>query len=140
MRGSRKSGGLWAGAVVVATLSITPQFAADQSPQDRFSAALAAAKANLATPEGHAFDQALAAYLRPESAAVLGGCFKASPAPDRSPFELVFRLAKSGAVLDAMAWPETNTGLCLAEGLKAKTFPAPPREGYWAELRMSFGR
>jgi hypothetical protein len=98
------------------------------------------AKANLATPDGRVFDRVLADYLRQQNAAVLQGCFKSDPNPDLTPFEVVFQLAKSGAVLDALVWPETDTGRCLRDGLKTKTFPVPPQDDYWAQLRMSFGR
>lgn len=117
-----------------------PPEAGQTTAEARFSEALAQAKSNLQTSEGHTYDQVLSAFLREQDAAILTACFKSVPAPDKGPFELVFRVELRGGVLDALVWPETNIGLCLRAGLAAKTFPAPPRDSYWAHQRMSFGR
>jgi len=129
-----------AAAILVAVSGWAPAPAADEPPQKQFSDALAEAKVNLATDDGQSYDRALSQYLRQRNAAVLSGCFKANAQPDVTPFDMVFRLAKDGSLLDVIAWPETNISRCLGDGLKAETFPAPPRDSYWAQLRMSFGR
>jgi hypothetical protein len=124
-------------ASAVASRSATA--AGTEAPRRLYTTALGEAKANLATPEGHAYDLVLAPFLREQNAAVLGACFKTVQVPDKTAFEAVLRLAKSGRVLNAAVWPETNIGKCLMDGLKTKTFPAPPRESYWTNLRMSLG-
>jgi hypothetical protein len=124
----------------VAGLACRTFAAAATTPEQHFSEALAEAEANLATPEGRAYDRSLAVYLRQENAVVLNGCFKTTAKPDLTSFEVVFRVAKDGRVLDAVVWPETNVGTCLRDGLTAKTFPLPPKDAYRAQLRMNLGR
>jgi len=126
-------------AIVVVALAPVRLAAGTETAKERFSRALAEAKANLATPVGHEYDRVLAAYFSQQNAPILQRCFKTTDKPDVTAFEMVFRLAKSGRVLEALPWPETNVGMCLRDGLKAKTFPSPPREAYWAQMRTSFG-
>ena len=129
-----------AAVLLLAAVAETPPESSQTAAHVGFSEALALAKADLATPEGHAYDRVLSAFLREQNGAVLTACFKSTPAPDKGPFELVFQVERRGGVVDAIVWPETNIGVCLKDGLKAKTFPAPPRDSYWAHQRMSFGR
>jgi hypothetical protein len=129
-----------AAVLLLAALADAPPEPGQTATEVRFSEALARAKADLSTPEGHDYDRVLSAFLREQNAAVLTACFKSIQTPDKSPVELVFLLDRRGGVLDALVWPETNIGSCLKDGLKAKTFPAPPRDSYWAHQRMSFGR
>lgn len=129
-----------AAVLLVAALAGAQPESAPSAPESRFSEALTRARADLETPEGHAYDRALATFFREQNVAVLGACFKSTPAPDKGPFETVFRLDGHGAVLEAFVWPETNIGICLRDGLKAKIFPAPPRDSFWTQQRMSFGR
>ena len=126
--------------LLLAALAENPPESSQPAAEVRFSEALAQARADLATPEGHAYDRVLSAFLREQNAAVLTVCFRSTPTPDKGPFELVFLLERQGGVLDALVWPETNIGVCLKDGLKAKRFPVPPRDSYWAHQRMSFGR
>ena len=127
-------------AILLAGLSYPALGAEPRTPEQRFSEALAEAKANLATPEGRAYDRSLAVYLRQENASVLSTCFKTTGKPDLTAFEAVFQIAKDGRILDAVVWPETNVGLCLRDGLMEKTFPLPPKDAYRAQLRMNLGR
>ena len=129
-----------AAVLLLAALAENPPESSQSAKGVRFSEALAQAKSDLATPEGRDYDRVLSTFLREQDAAVLTGCFRSTPAPDKGPFELVFLLDRQGGVVDAVVWPETNIGVCLKDGLKAKTFPAPPRDSYWAQERMSFGR
>ena len=103
----------------------------------RFASALSEAKANLQSPEGHDYDRSLSEFLRRQNAVMLGRCFKSVENPDKNAFEMVFQVAASGAVRDARVWPETNVGVCLTDGLKALTFPVPPKDAYWTHARVS---
>ena len=123
--------------LVSALIAFGPLRAESDERIERFSRALSQAKANLQTPEGHAYDRSLSAFLRRQNAVVLGGCFKSVESPDKNAFEMVFQIALGGEVRDAHVWPETNIGVCLKDGLKALKFPPPPRDAYWANSRVS---
>jgi hypothetical protein len=126
-------------ALALATFALGCPVSASGDLLKRFSSALSEAKANLQTPEGHDYDHALSEFLRKQNAVVLGKCFKSVENPDKNAFEMVFQVATNGAVRDARVWPETNVGVCLTNGLKALTFPVPPRDSYWAHARVSLG-
>jgi len=129
-----------AAVFLVVALAGTQPGSGQAAPETRFSDALTRARSDLETPEGHDYDHVLSVFFREQNVAVLGACFKSTPTPEKDPFELVFHVDGHGGVLDALVWPETNIGRCLRDGLKAKTFPAPPRDSFWAQQRMSFGR
>lgn len=110
------------------------------TPESRFSQALAAAKDNRATPEGVGYDRLLATYLQGENPRAISACFKSIPHADTTAFEIAFLVGTGGEVREALVWPETNTGVCVKDALKTKTLPAPPADTYWATSRVSFGR
>jgi len=129
-----------AAALLLAVVAAAAPESAPPDSQARFSAALARAKADLSTPAGHDYDRVLSGFFRQHNATILSACFRSIPAPDKRAFELVFRVERGGAVGEALAWPETNIGLCLLDGLKAATFPPPPWDSYWAQQRTNFGQ
>src|SRR5438093_7878916 len=81
---------------------------ADPSPQDAFAKLAAEAKANLETPAGRAYDQALSTYFEQNNRPLMQDCFKTVKKPDATPFEMVFTLTMEGKVKALSVWPETN--------------------------------
>ncbi|SRR5712691_1905039 len=124
-------------AVAVFAMVLAFARSAELSPHDRFAKSVAEARANLATPAGGAYDQALSEHMV-ENSTVLQGCFQNTKEPDATPFEMVFTLSMEGKAQDIAVWPETNIGICFRDGLKSKTFPVPPRDGYLAYMEMRF--
>ena len=113
-------------------------YAAGPTPKERFDKAVVGAKANLATPAGRAYDQALSAHFESHNGEVMSQCFQATPHPDASPFEMVFNLSSAGKAREVLVWPETNIASCFKKRLNAASFPAPPKDDYLAYMEMRF--
>lgn len=111
--------------------------AADAGPKERFAKAAVIAKANLATPAGRSYEEALAAHFQAHNGDALMQCLNATAEPDTSPFEMIFELSSTGAARSIMVWPETNIARCFKVRLSEEPFPVPPAEGYLAFMEMS---
>src|SRR5262245_54429023 len=125
------------GFVAIVTLAVQ---AADVTPKARFDSALVEAKANLATPAGKAYDIAISKHFESQFGPVLNQCFKATPKPDASPFEMVIVLSGKGKPQEVLVWPETNIAICFTAQLITASLPAPPEDGYRAYMKMKFAR
>jgi hypothetical protein len=130
---------VWIAAAALALALARPSAAEENPPaKERFSKALAEAKTNLKTLEGREHYRIVVAHLAKRNPELLTACFKSTPSPDASPFEIVYQEGSEGKILEALVWPETNIGLCFRDAFKAELLPPAPRVGYWSELRMSF--
>ena len=123
-------------AIVGLALGVT--VAADPSPKDRFEKLKASAKANLETPEGQAYDKALAATFEKDYGSMVTQCFQTTKHPDLSALEMVFTVAKDGKIRETAVWPETNIAKCLRGELVGAALPVPPSDGYLAFMSMNF--
>ena len=112
--------------------------AADPGPKERFAKAAIIAKANLATPAGRSYEEALAAHFQKHNTEALMQCVNATAEPDASPFEMVFELSGTGTARGILVWPETNIARCFKVRLSEELFPVPPTDGYLAFMEMSF--
>ena len=126
----------WIGAVT-ATL-LCAGCAADQGPKERFAKAAIDAKANLATPAGRSYEEALSVHFEKHSGDALMQCVNATVQPDASPFDMIFELSITGQARSILVWPETNLAQCFKVRLIGETFPVPPSDGYLAFMEMSF--
>jgi hypothetical protein len=125
------------GFVVILTVAV---HAADQTPKARFDAALIEAKANLETPAGKAYDVAISKHFEDNFGPVLNQCFKTTPKPDASAFEMVVELSGEGKPREILMWPETNIAKCFKTQLSTASLPMPPKDGYRAYMEMRFSR
>jgi len=104
-----------------------------QNKPTSISAATAAAKANLNTPEGKAYDQKFEAEFMPKHFATLGQC-RETVASDRRSFWIFLKLDKDGTATEVLVSPSTKLGTCAQKALLKDKFPAPPHPAYWAGM------
>lgn len=112
--------------------------AAGLSPKESFAESVAAAKANLTTPAGRAYDGLLSKHFGQNYGNVMSECFETTKQPDATAFEMVFVLSKEGKVRDLLVSPETNISLCFKERLSFASLPVPPTERYLVYMEMRF--
>jgi hypothetical protein len=130
---------LLAGCVMLLLASKAGCAPAAENPArtDAFGDAVAAAQANLRTPEGQRYDAALAKYAAAHHGALMDGCFFATKQPDRAPFRLVLQVRTDGTIETARARPETNLAACFRDKLKGSRLPPPPAADYWVLVDMT---
>jgi hypothetical protein len=112
--------------------------AADLGPKERFAKAATIAKANLETPAGRSYEEALAVHFQKHNTEALMQCVNVTAEPDSSPFEMIFELSSTGTARSILVWPETNLARCFKVRLGEEPFPIPPTDGYLALMEMSF--
>ena len=95
--------------------------------------AQAAAEANVRTPEGKAYDEALGNDFLQKHVEEVRQC-KPKAEGDMRSFWFLFKLEKDGSVKEILLYPETKLGECARQSLMKDRFPSPPREAYWASL------
>ena len=110
--------------------------ATNAQQRDRFAALVRQAKANLNTPAGRAYDDALSAHFGRHVGPVMQQCFANTTSPDPTSFEMVLRVASDGSARSVAVEPETNIGLCLKARLASQLFPVPPKGDYLAYMEM----
>lgn len=125
----------WVGAATAALVGAG--CAGDQGPKERFAKAAIEAKANMETPAGRSYGEALAADFEKHRGQQLMRCLDATAQADSSPFEMVFELSSTGQARSVLVWPETNVARCFKVSLTGETLPVPPTDGYLAFMEMS---
>lgn len=77
-------------------------------------------------------------YFSKKYSKVLQNCFNSTNNPDKSKFEIVIALDKTGKVNKVYRDRETNTGLCMIRVLERDKFPAPIKSPFYMHIAMRF--
>ncbi len=116
-------------AAVALTLVRAPLWA------DRFEDSLAAATANLATPEGRAYGELIAARFDERKLRDgLSTCAESAKEEDLSPFTVVMEIAGDGRPAQVLLRPPTPVAICLRWSVREATFQKPPAPAYWVSV------
>ena len=65
-------------------------------------------------------------------------CAQRTGGPRSAPFDVLFKLAATGTVEQALVRPRTPLSACFTKLSRKSTFPRPPSAGYWVIARMRF--
>ncbi len=122
--------------LLFAALFVFPSLAGAQAPAT-FEAALSAAKSNIAAPGGAAFDDAVGLEFARLHVDTIAKCAGPANGPDLDYFDLLLRLDAQGAVVEALAYPETSVAKCLRPATEHNVLGKPPRGDYWVHVGMT---
>ena len=100
----------------------------------KYDRAMAAVQANMATPEGVAYDEAFGIALDWSLPPLIDSC--QSDYYGRLPpsFSILLKLDAAGAPRDSAIWPVFPLSQCIRDGLVLEKYPKPPAAGYWAHV------
>jgi len=92
-----------------------------------------AAMGGSTTTAGHDYQETLTRELLPQIARGFSSCVDRKPQGPLNGFDLLFRIAKDGSVLDFRAWPETKFTKCFVPtvSLPKLKFSPPPEGTEW---------
>jgi Flp pilus assembly protein TadD len=94
--------------------------------------------ADLARPEGAAYDRVLSRWFMTSQAGVVQRCVDAVSSGELAPFELFMTVQADGAASELLASPPTAVGTCMAAHLARDRFPPPPFAPFHAHMPMNF--
>ena len=108
---------------------------------DRFDDALKTAQANIATPEGRAYADTLAALFDQKKLRdALVGCADSVSPEDAPPFTVLMQMSGDGQASQILLRPPAPVAVCLRWVLRETTFPRPPSAGYWVSVDLDSRR
>jgi Amidohydrolase len=111
--------------------------AASRLAADRFDDAYAKAQANLATPEGRALADRLAARFDEKTLRdALTRCAESLPPEDAPPFTMLMELTADGRPSQILLRPPAPVAVCLRWVVREETLPRPPAPGYWISVEL----
>jgi len=119
------------GAALLLTASVA---AADPTSFDQ---ALAAAKANVETPEGEKYDTDFGKQFGERYVDTMVRCTTGVAEADFARFDLLIRVSRDGSVEGALVQPNTKVASCLRREVVKGKFLRPPRGSYWVRIEMS---
>jgi hypothetical protein len=125
---------------LVTLLAASALQAAAADRKETFAKAMELANANLETPAGKAYDADLAKRSMEQDEPLLKACVEARKGQDMSSFTLLLKVGADGAILTALAHPETTIAVCFRDKLKQEKFPKPPSADHWVVAQMNLGR
>ena len=99
--------------------------------------ARAEVKANMATPEGEAYETQLSDDFWMSHSEAVTKCVDSSNSSHGS-MEVLVRFAKDGSVGEVLVTPGNKTGDCIRQNLLREKFPPPPKADYWMHIDMQF--
>ncbi len=88
------------------------------------------------TPEGRAYEKALAAWFGPAITPASNKCRAAALERADERYDLVIQLAASGAVRQVLVDPVTPYTACVQAAAGELLFPKPPTDGHWTAAIM----
>ncbi len=103
-----------------------------------FDAAMIAAQANVATPEGAAFDAELGKQFGERHENTMVQCAVDAADKNFATFNLLMELDAAGAVVRTLVRPESPISACLQKAVAHDVYGKPPRAGYWVRAEMVF--
>lgn len=125
--------------VVAVVLAILLAYGrAESGSPTSFEAAMAAAQANTATPQGAAFDAELGKQFGQRHAATMVQCTSGATETDLVAFDLVMELDASGTVAQSLVRPQTAVSGCLQKAIARDVYQKPPHAGYWVRAEMHY--
>ena len=129
-------------SALASALAVAPLlFAARPALADRFDDALKTAQANLASPEGRAYADSLAARFDEKKLRdALTGCAESLPAEDNPPFTVLMEMTGDGRPSQILLRPPAPVAVCLRWILRETAFPKPPGPGYWVSVDLDSRR
>jgi len=96
------------------------------------------AQANVATPEGEAWQQKNVRAFGPALKPLFTKCAPLGDASAHKPEVILFlRLSKEGRVREVVTEATGPFAACVTTGLSATRLPSAPRDNYWIQLRMA---
>ncbi len=101
------------------------------------SKARAEVKANMATPEGSAYEEQLSDDFWMSHSEAVTKCVDTT-ASSHGNLEVLVRFAKDGKVSEVLVSPGGSVSDCLKKNLLNEKFPAPPKSDYWMKVGMQF--
>ena len=108
---------------------------------DRFDDALKTAQANLASPEGRAYaDNVAALFDQKKLRDALVGCAESLAPEDAPPFTVLIQMSGDGQASQILLRPPAPVAVCLRWVLRETTFPKPPSSGYWVTVDLDSRR
>ena len=102
-----------------------------------FDSALAAATANVASPEGQLYDHDVGVAFGQQFVATMQRCTAGVADAELGAFDLLFRVARDGSVEETLARPDTRVAQCVRRDVERGRFPAPARASYWVRIELS---
>ncbi|MBI5506606.1 MAG: hypothetical protein HY899_17585 [Deltaproteobacteria bacterium] len=103
-----------------------------------FDTAMTAAQANVATPEGAAFDAELGKQFGKVHENTMVQCAVDAADKNFATFNLLMELDAAGAVVRTLVRPESPVAACLQKAVAHDVYGKPPRAGYWVRAEMVF--
>lgn len=97
-----------------------------------------AAEANLQTPAGRQFDAEMARNFQASYRDILAACVTLAGPAQKTPFDLLLRLGKTGTVEKLYFSVGNQVSICLASKVSQGHFPAPPQPEYWVKVKINF--
>ncbi len=107
---------------------------------DRANAAEAAAKANVVSSAGQAYQESVEKAFGREHGSSVRQCAKSVRRPDLSDFSVFLKVDTEGTVGDVLVRPMTNLSTCVQGKLTKWRMPGAPRAGYWVEVAVKLRR
>lgn len=126
------------GCLAAAMLSLLVTSFAEERPA--VEVALDEARRNAANPSGQAFEATVGKTFGASYGPRLSACAKGVKKPDLRDFEVLLKLSVNGRIEEALVRPETNLALCLRDGLKDGSLPAPATSAYWVRVGLKLRR
>jgi len=127
---------LWS---VVAVLLVLPmETRAGNRLPISFDGAMSAAKANVAEPEGVAFDAELGKEFGARTGGTMIQCTAGAGDTELATFILLMELDANGSVVRSLVRPQNKVSTCLQQAVAHQTYAKPPHAGYWVRADMQY--
>ena len=126
--------------VTFATLAVLLCSTLGHTEDELFDLRMKDAQKNEQSPDGQVYDAAFQKEFGAGFAPRINECAKRTGGPQSEPFDVLLKLAATGAVEDALVRPKTTFSECFTELSRKATFPKPPSAGYWVVARMRFSQ
>lgn len=124
---------------LAAALLVSPlETKAESQSPITFDVAMSAVKANVAAPEGAAYDAALGKEFSARHAGTMIECAADASGEDLTTFVLLMELDATGAVMRSLVRPQNDVSTCLQKAVADEVYRKPPRAGYWVRADMQF--
>ena len=120
---------------VLLILLALPSLASDKK---KLKDALAAVDANLKTPSGKRYDEAMSKEFPEKHVDGIRQCKQSVGGKAPAPFDMFLKLDNAGKVNQVLVYPETRMALCSGDALLGETFSPPPHADYWLNIHMEF--
>lgn len=125
------------GVVVLVATLLSLACICSAADKKQLENALAAVNANLGTPAGKQYDDAMGKEFPEKYWSKVRDCKQSMPVGTAiDPFDMFLKLAGDGKVQEALVHPETRFAECTRAALLTGQFSNPPHDGYWINIHL----